>query len=193
MTASHAAKGKANARDASLSPPPLKKRKVESTTTSGWIDPILRELADGLWTLERAVSSFFTPTSMKEPERITWQIINETLLLASHQPITVDTTNGPPSKRRKIAAFDLVSMSNSDQRHQANARDASSRILRLFRHLLAMSSPKMPQTGGGGISVFPAFSSIFMRMGTSSKELQHVDLCHTCPCLLISLCCPDTP
>ena len=114
MTANHAAKGEANPREASLSPPPLKKRKVESTTTSRLVDPVLSELTDGLRSLEKAVSSFFTPTSKKEPERITWRIVNGTLLLASHQPVTADTINGPPSKRQKIAAFDLVSISNPE-------------------------------------------------------------------------------
>ena len=38
MIANSSAKGEAHAREASLSPPPLKKRKLESTTTSKWID-----------------------------------------------------------------------------------------------------------------------------------------------------------
>lgn len=65
---------------------------------------------DRLQPSEKAVSSFFTPASKKEPERITWRIINESVLLARYQPEDADKTNGPPSKRPKIAAFDLVSM-----------------------------------------------------------------------------------
>lgn len=42
-----------------------------------------------------------------------------------------------------------------------------------------MSSPKMPQIGGGGISVFPASSKIFVQMGTCHFEkLRHLDPCH---------------
>ena len=42
-----------------------------------------------------------------------------------------------------------------------------------------MSSPKMPQIGGGGMSVFPASSKVFVQMGTChSEELQHLDLSH---------------
>lgn len=110
MTADHPAKAEINARDVSLSPPPLKKRKIESTTTSRLVDPLLCEPTDGLLSSEKAVSSFFTPVSKKEPERITWRVINESLLFASYQPTTAATTSGAPSNRQKIAAFDLVSM-----------------------------------------------------------------------------------
>ena len=47
MKANPNAKRNANAREASLSPPPLKKRKVESTTTSRWLNPALSVPTDG--------------------------------------------------------------------------------------------------------------------------------------------------
>lgn len=60
---------------------------------------------------EQAVNNFFTPASKKEPEEISWRVVNETLLLARYQPTVADKADKPPSnKRRKIAAFDLVKM-----------------------------------------------------------------------------------
>ncbi|GFF35468.1 bifunctional polynucleotide phosphatase/kinase [Aspergillus udagawae] len=71
-----------------ISPPPLK-RKVESTVT------------------KRTVASFFTPTSQKKPEKITWRVVNNSLVIGKH-------TTGPgeqPARREKakVAAFDLDS------------------------------------------------------------------------------------
>ena len=114
MKADRAPKKKANVKEASLSPPPLKRRKVESTTTSRWVDYILSELADDFRSLEKAVSSFFTPASKKDPERITWRIINESLLFANSQTDVADTTNAPPLQKTKIAAFDLVSIEHTE-------------------------------------------------------------------------------
>ncbi|KAL2041201.1 hypothetical protein N7G274_006146 [Stereocaulon virgatum] len=76
-------------REGSLSPPPSKKRKFESTTT------------------KKAVANFFTPASKKEPEKTVWAVINEGLLIARYNP--AKEANGTPTKRRKIAAFDLDS------------------------------------------------------------------------------------
>ncbi|KAF4243315.1 hypothetical protein CNMCM8980_009614 [Aspergillus fumigatiaffinis] len=73
-----------------ISPPPLK-RKVESTVTSS----------------ERTVASFFTPTSQKKPEKITWRIINKSLVIGKYA-----TSPGEQPARRekaKVAAFDLDS------------------------------------------------------------------------------------
>ena len=57
---------------------------------------------------EKAVSNFFTPASKKEPERVTWRVINQSLLFAKYEPNLDPKINDPPLKRRKIAAFDLV-------------------------------------------------------------------------------------
>lgn len=58
--------------------------------------------------LEKAVASFFTPVSKKEPDQITWRIVNSTLLLAKYNPDVTSHATEPLTKRRKIAAFDLV-------------------------------------------------------------------------------------
>ncbi|MCJ1249949.1 hypothetical protein MMC30_007175 [Trapelia coarctata] len=74
----------------SPSPPPLR-RKIESTTTS------------------KSVASFFTPVSKKEPEKMTWRVVHNSLLVGRYKPVTglLDSKMIPP-KRRKIAAFDFV-------------------------------------------------------------------------------------
>lgn len=109
MTADFAPK-----RERSVSPPPLKKRKLDSTTTSESSQCLFllskdQNLCIVPW-IEKAVSQFFTPVSKKEPEQVTWRIINESLLFASHEPNLDLKNNTPPEKRRRIAAFDLVCM-----------------------------------------------------------------------------------
>ena len=61
---------------------------------------------------EKAIASFFTPSSKKKREKVSWRIVNESLLLARYEPDTTSKTDPPPAKRRKIAAFDFVSGSN---------------------------------------------------------------------------------
>ncbi|GIJ89811.1 hypothetical protein Asppvi_008757 [Aspergillus pseudoviridinutans] len=71
-----------------ISPPPLK-RKVESTVT------------------KRTVASFFTPASQKKPEKITWRVVNNSLVIGKYT-----TSPGEQPARRekaKVAAFDFDS------------------------------------------------------------------------------------
>jgi len=64
---------------------------------------------------EDAVAAFFTPASQKPKDPTVWSEraatrdpkARATLLVARYK----HETGGPPSKRRKIAAFDLVSPS----------------------------------------------------------------------------------
>ena len=50
------------------------------------------------------------PTSQKEPDHITWRIINNTLLSGKHRPKSENPLNSENRpERRKIAAFDFVS------------------------------------------------------------------------------------
>ncbi|KAI9874270.1 MAG: hypothetical protein M1830_009936, partial [Pleopsidium flavum] len=79
-----------SARDGSLSPPPLK-RKFESTTTKS------------------AIASFFTPVSQKEPDKTTWRVINNSLLIGRYRLDDKDRREQPPTKRRRIAGFDFDS------------------------------------------------------------------------------------
>ena len=97
----------ASTRNESLSPPPVK-RKYESTTTSKMLpfpyqQCVLTILAD------KAVASFFTPTSKKQPDKLTWRIVENSLLIGKYKPDIRSTENSASSpKRRKIAAFDFV-------------------------------------------------------------------------------------
>ncbi|MCJ1286991.1 hypothetical protein MMC26_006338 [Xylographa opegraphella] len=79
-----------------LSPPPVK-RKIASTTT------------------KKAVATFFTPTSKKDPDRITWRIISGTLIHGKHKPKSdnILECRGHSNKKRKVAAFDFVSRHDS--------------------------------------------------------------------------------
>lgn len=65
-----------------VSPPPLKKRKVQSTTN-----------ADD-------VQSFFTKTSQKPPEKTTWRTMDGSLLIAQY-------ATAKPKASHKFAVFDL--------------------------------------------------------------------------------------
>ena len=67
--------------------------------------------------IDKAIATFFTPTSKKEPEKINWRILNSTLLIGKYTPKTVDKSAEPASKRRKVAAFDLVSPSTDPECH----------------------------------------------------------------------------
>ncbi|KAJ5818359.1 hypothetical protein N7474_003950 [Penicillium riverlandense] len=72
-----------------ISPPPVR-RKVESTVT------------------KKSMASFFTPTSQKKPEPITWRIVQNSLVIGRYTP-DGKTAQQPAAGQRKIAAFDLVS------------------------------------------------------------------------------------
>lgn len=70
--------------DRDISPPPAKRR-VTATTTS------------------TAVSNFFKPASQKEPDKVTFQVLHETLLVSRYQ----DATTATQPKSLKVAAFDF--------------------------------------------------------------------------------------
>ncbi|MCJ1434921.1 hypothetical protein MMC27_004291 [Xylographa pallens] len=68
---------------------------------------------------DKAVATFFTPTSKKDPDQITWRIINSTLLHGKHRPKSDNILDcGDHPKKRKVAAFDFVSR----YRREFNAR-----------------------------------------------------------------------
>lgn len=101
-----------------VSPPPLK-RKVESTTTSKFPDTQLLQksklVGSDYETPEAAVASFFTPVSQKKPEKITWRIVNKSLVVGKYDNKSTATSEQTTTRReevtgkkRKIAAFDLV-------------------------------------------------------------------------------------
>jgi bifunctional polynucleotide phosphatase/kinase len=59
--------------------------------------------------LEQAVASFFTPVSKKAPERMTWRIVNQSLLVGKYTPTAAPSIEASLAvNRRKVAAFDFV-------------------------------------------------------------------------------------
>ncbi|KAF2235109.1 PNK3P-domain-containing protein [Viridothelium virens] len=85
----------------SVSPPPVK-RKIQSTTTSN------------------TVASFFTPTSRKEPEKVSWKSVDQTLLVGQHGDLAQGKT-----RPRKIAAFDFDSTLITSVSGKKFAKDAT--------------------------------------------------------------------
>ena len=85
-----------------ISPPPVK-RKIESNTTSktsGFVCKAIR-----LESADKAVANFFKPSSQKEPEKVQWRVVDNSLLVGMHSS---NKDERLPDKRRKIAAFDFV-------------------------------------------------------------------------------------
>ena len=75
---------RASSTERDLSPPPVR-RKVATTTTN------------------KAVANFFKPASKKEPEKVTFQVLHDTLLVARHE----NAITAARTKPVKIAAFDF--------------------------------------------------------------------------------------
>lgn len=59
------------------------------------------------------MNSFFAPASQKKAGPVSWRVLEKGLVIGKHSPESTSTTL--PSKNRKVAAFDLVSLcSNSN-------------------------------------------------------------------------------
>ncbi|KAI9831427.1 MAG: hypothetical protein M1819_005026 [Sarea resinae] len=93
--------------EAPVSPPPVR-RKLQSTTTKG------------------AVAKFFTPASKKDPDPITWRIVDNSLLIGRYAPASSEGPSPPAPKVIRIAAFDFDStliQSSSGNKFAKNAQD----------------------------------------------------------------------
>ncbi|OSS52154.1 hypothetical protein B5807_03827 [Epicoccum nigrum] len=93
-----------DANEKSVSPPPAKRRQQSHTTN-------------------KAVASFFTPASKKEPEKMIWRTIKDSLLVGrySNQAAAQATS----MVRRRIAAFDFDSTLITPSSGKKFSRDAS--------------------------------------------------------------------
>ncbi|KAF2461511.1 polynucleotide kinase 3 phosphatase-domain-containing protein [Lineolata rhizophorae] len=100
------AAGKRATEDRAISPPASKRLKQQSTTT------------------QKAVANFFTPASKKEPEKLTWHVVDQSLLVGRYK---TSETSAPSAgmKRRKIAAFDFDSTLITPASGCKFAKDAS--------------------------------------------------------------------
>ncbi|KAF2002643.1 PNK3P-domain-containing protein [Amniculicola lignicola CBS 123094] len=89
--------------DRGVSPPPTKK-KQQCTTTN------------------KVVSNFFTPTSKKEPEKMVWRIVRDSLLVGRYSVADLKKSG---LGNRRIAAFDFDSTLISTISGKHFARDAA--------------------------------------------------------------------
>ncbi|KAE9979636.1 hypothetical protein EG327_006934 [Venturia inaequalis] len=92
--------------DKDVSPPPLKRKPLPSTTT------------------QKAVSNFFKPASQREPDKITWRVVNDSLLVGKYNASSLDSKDTSVEKR-KIAAFDFDSTLITTQSGNTFARNGS--------------------------------------------------------------------
>lgn len=61
-----------------------------------------------LISIEKAVFNFFKPASQKEPDKITWRVVNDSLLIGKYNGSSAKSTQDGTTGKRKIAAFDFV-------------------------------------------------------------------------------------
>ncbi|KAG9190633.1 bifunctional polynucleotide phosphatase/kinase [Alternaria panax] len=120
-----------------VSPPP--KRRQQSTTTS------------------KAVANFFTPASKREPEKMVWRIVKDSLLVGRFNIATQSAAQG----KRRIAAFDFDSTLITTASGKTFSRDASdwkwwdSRVPGRLKELHADGFLVTIISNQGGISLKP--------------------------------------
>ena len=98
------------------------------------------------------MASFFTPASKKEPEKMTWRVVHNALLVGRYKPETgsLDQKVIPP-KRRKIAAFDFVC--TTPTLSPPSVCSQLDRILLLYKLPQATFLVETLRTGSGGMPV----------------------------------------
>ncbi|EOA81178.1 uncharacterized protein SETTUDRAFT_100378 [Exserohilum turcica Et28A] len=106
MTAQPASHKRAISNSKDVSPPSSKRRQQSTTTSSG-----------------KAVANFFTPASKKEPEKMVWRVIKNSLLVGRFGAAT-SAHSGATGKRR-VAAFDLDSTLIKSASGKTFSRDAN--------------------------------------------------------------------
>jgi bifunctional polynucleotide phosphatase/kinase len=58
--------------------------------------------------LGKAIANFFTPASKKEPEKMSWRIVNNSLLIGRYGVSAAAKSTTSIKSKQKIAAFDFV-------------------------------------------------------------------------------------
>lgn len=101
------------------------------------------------------MSSFFTPTSQKKPEPITWRIVSNSLVIGRYAP-DGKTAQPPAAGQRKIAAFDLVSTAQFCLERQANRVGWAYRTRLSSQQSRGTHSPNRQRIGNGGTPLCPA-------------------------------------
>lgn len=93
--------------EGSVSPPPLKR--AQPSTTTSMHDPLFVTLAAEYSRFAgKAVASFFTPVSKKESAKVSWRIVEDTLLAALYSTDTTAASKTDSKTPRRVAAFDFV-------------------------------------------------------------------------------------
>ncbi|KAJ8109817.1 hypothetical protein OPT61_g7175 [Boeremia exigua] len=104
-----------------VSPPPAKRRQQSHTTSEL---PVLQS-SPALLTRnpDKAVANFFTPASKKEPEKMIWRTVKDSLLVGRHGTSAI--AQAASKTRRRIAAFDFDSTLVTPASGKKFGRDAS--------------------------------------------------------------------
>ena len=59
---------------------------------------------------EKTVANFFKPASQKQPDKVTWRVRDDTLIIGRYQPSDAKMPSLDAVQKHKIALFDLVGL-----------------------------------------------------------------------------------
>lgn len=102
------------------------------------------------------MSSFFKPASQKEPDKTTWRVVNDSLLIGKYNGSSVENKDASVEKK-KIAAFDFVIITFPSRPGTASNND--DRIQPSSQPNPETPSLAMAAIGSGGIPMSQALSN----------------------------------